>query len=323
MKSMDSSDPLSPLGSGIVTLLLVALGLGCLFLAGQGIVTGSIDGASGSAAFTWARKPVKFVLIVLCWSTFGPLLLWAAWRVAAPHRSAQGQAASDLKDIRAPVWQSTVADSLFTADKRVAGPWSQLTAASGKAAPAHGGFAVASAQLQASTPALPEPLSLHVSRPYAVLAGMTMVVFTISAGFTAYALASALSSAVSALIFAPVALACVRISIQCVRNFFWQGPVLVLDRFGLTNYRKGGHMIAWTEVDGTRLAASRGATYLVLRFRHEEDMRAHFGWLRWLPSVLRRPLYKGFEGRVKLTSLSFKRAEVQRVAQAFLRYSRR
>ena len=41
--------------------------------------------------------------------------------------------------------------------------------------------------------------------------------------------------------------------ISNLKNVHWSEPVLVLDKFGITNYRKSGHLIPWVEVDAVRL----------------------------------------------------------------------
>lgn len=99
--------------------------------------------------------------------------------------------------------------------------------------------------------------------------------------------------------------------------------MLVLDKFGITNHRKVGHLIPWTEVDAARLDARYSWSYLVLRFRHASEVHAHFGKSRWLEAIGMHLFFNGFEGRVKLTSLAFKRSMVLKTTQAFIRYSRR
>lgn len=327
----DSSEPLNPLGSGLVNLLMLVFGLGCLYLAGKGLLSGSIDGGS-NAVFTWARKPVKFVLVVLCWTGLGALLLLAGWRGIAPLMGNDSGAAYDkatrfdsLDDAGQHAtdgWQHTVQDRLSGVP--AAGSNALGTSVSVKAArPERRLSEKAATEHLPDSPTLPEPLQLHVSRPYAWLALVLVSLLAAGLGAGVFALSGAPGGLLAVVVFVPAALVCGIVALQCIRNLSHEGPVLVLDRFGLTNHRKGGHLIAWTEVDAARLHATNSATYLVLRFRHADDMHAHFGLLRLLPSVLGRIFFKGFEGRIKLTSLSFKRAEVQRVAQAFIRHARR
>ncbi|MEC5216957.1 hypothetical protein RCH09_001913 [Actimicrobium sp. GrIS 1.19] len=174
------------------------------------------------------------------------------------------------------------------------------------------------------SPNLPSrELELTTSRGYAILVFLVFTPFIVSCGYTTFALSFVLGKAFGIILFAPVALAYVFTMRQCIVNYFWSGPVLLFDRFGITNYRKSGHLIPWTEVDAVRIEAHQSSTYLVLRFRNANNVLKHFGTSRMLRSVLQRLFYKGFEGRVKLTSLSFKRSEVLQVAQALLRNSRR
>lgn len=306
---------MNPFGNGIVTLLALALGLGSLNMAFQGLLNGAIDGASGTPSFVFATRPVKFVLLELFWIGLGLLLLLVAWRgVSRPRTGDKGDEDEDEPaNVRGVVSRSAMPPSPLTAhdarlvpeqrpdDHRV-----MIVQPAGKA-----------------LPGLPEPFRLYASRPYAVLAFVAMNAFAVSSGFTLLALERFLGLTAAAILFTPVVLVYLRIVHQCIQNFFRRGPVLVLDRFGVTNHRRHGHMIPWTEVDAVRLDASNSATYLVLRFPNASDMHKHFGTLRFLPSAMQRMFYKGFEGRVKLTSLSFKRGEVQQVAQAFLKYSKR
>ena len=66
-------------GDGLITLLMFALGLGCLTLVFNGLVDGVVSGGEG-ATFPFATKPVKFILIELAWVSLSLILLLGAWR---------------------------------------------------------------------------------------------------------------------------------------------------------------------------------------------------------------------------------------------------
>ena len=319
-------------GDGLVTLLMLALGLGCLNLVVHGLIDGAVDGARG-ASFAFASKPVKFVLIELLWLGLGLIFLLGAWRGVSRKSldvdDEQDEQEDDFEVTRpvrlrvAPLaGPSGVARATRSAtvagppSLTIARPLQPLTLPTVPNLNANPAAAISKA-------AAPKPLALSTSRFYAVLMFVFSTLFVMGSAYTALALSSAFGKALAAILFAPSALVCVITIAQCLRNFFWKGPVLVLDQFGITNYRKGGHLIPWTEVDAARLDAKYSATYLMLRFRHSSDVHAHFGKVRWLEAIGAHLFYKGFEGRVKLTSLAFKRSSVLKTTQAFIRYSRR
>ena len=317
-------------GDGLITLLMFALGLGCLNLVFNGLVDGVVHGA-GSATFPFATKPVKFILIELVWVGLGLVLLLGAWRGVtrepididdeqddeddAETRPMSRPAAPNTASIAAPQALSSSTVSRTSAPEMLR-PLQPVPAPNVndlhvmRAGPLPKGVE-------------PKTLELYTSRIYAVFVVIVFTGFVISSAYTSIALASIFGKALTAMFFVPTALAYLFTMAQCARNFFWSGPVLVLGKFGITNYRKGGHLIPWTEVDAVRLDTRGLSTYLILRFRHASDVHTHFGKSRWLQSVMGHLFYKGFEGRVKLTSLVFKRSSVLHTAQAFLRYSRR
>jgi hypothetical protein len=288
-------------GHGVTTLLLFVLGLGCLSLVLHGLLDGVVDGANG-ATFPFASKPVKFTLIELFWLGLGLLLLLAAWRGLTRREVDVDDEREDEDEDATQPMRRTVAPALSP-------PTAPLPDARSATA--------------TTKPLPPESLELHTSRPYAVLVVIVSTLFAGSSVLTAIALTHILGDVFVAMLFAPFALLCLVTAMQCIRNFFLQGPVLVLNKWGITNYRKDGHLIPWTEVDAVRLDVKGSSTYLVLRFRRADDVLAHFGASRWLQSITGRLFYKGFEGRVKLTSLVFQRALVLKTVQAYLRYARR
>ncbi len=318
-------------GDGLVTLLMFALGLGCLMLVFNGFVDGVVRGA-GSATFPFATKPVKFILIELVWLGLGLLLLLGAWRGVTREQVDIDDEQDDDED--------------HVATRPMSRPLAPIAASSGAALASSSSTVARTSAPEILRPLQPvrapnaddlnvrragplpkgvEPrtLELYTSRIYAVFIVIVFTGFVVSSAYTSVALASIFGNALTTMFFVPTALAYVFTMAQCVRNFFWSGPVLVFGKFGITNYRKGGHLIPWTEVDAVRLDTRGTSTYLFVRFRRASDMRAHFGNSRWLQSVMGHLFYKGFEGRVKLTSLVFKRSLVLHTAQAFLRYSRR
>ncbi len=300
-------------GGGLVTLLMFAMGLGCLNVVFQGLFDGSLSGAKG-ATFSFASKPVKFVLIELFWVSFGLTLLLGAWRGASRQESDDEQDHDDgvTQPVRLPVEELRTASGVSSKSESDLSRHSQDMPIA-----INGNLDVAPKS------AVPIPLELYPSRFYAILVFVLFTIFAISSAFTAVALTNIFGKALVVMMVAPIVLVYLKTVAQCLRNFFWTGPVLVLDKFGITNYRKGGHLIPWTQVDAVRLDAVYSATYLILRFRHSSDVNTHFGKTRWLQSITGHLFYKGFEGRVKLTSLVFTRSVVLRKAQDLLRNSRR
>lgn len=317
-------------GDGLVTLLMFVLVLACLSQVFHGLIDGSVAGAKG-ASFAFASKPVKFVLIELCWVGLGLILLLGAWRgVSRQQLDVDDEQDEDNgeTEVTRPVClpvaplssQTGVAQA--TRPSTVARTSSPTMARPGPPVEKVGNLNPNPA-VAALKAAAPRPLELCTSRFYAVWVFIMLTLLVIGSAYIAVVLASITSKAWIVVLMVPIVLACGVTMAQCLRNFFWTGSVLALDKFGITNYRKDGHLIPWTEVNAVRLDARGSSTYLVLRFRRASDVHAHFGKSSWLQSIVGRIFYKGFEGRVKLTSLVFKRATVLQTAQAFLRFSRR
>lgn len=297
-----------------MTLLMFTLGLGCLSLVFHGLIDGVVDGARG-ASFAFAAKPVKFLLIELFWLGLGLVLLLGAWRGVSRQEVDVDDEHDEHDEDDEAMPSSTVARTPTSDRKQPVLPVPVPVAKVGNLN-ANSAGAVSKA-------ATPKALELYTSRFYAVLVIIVFTLFVIVSAYTAVALTTIFGKVLVMVFMLPTALVYVLTMVQCMRNFFWVGPVLVLQEFGITNYRKDGHMIPWTEVEAVRLDARGTSTYLVLRFRRASDVNSHFGKTRWLQSITGRLFYKGFEGRVKLTSLGFKRSVVLQTAQAFLRYSRR
>ena len=312
-------------GDGLTTLLMLALGLGCLNMVVHGLMEGVVGGGNG-ATFPFASKPIKFVLIELFWTGFGLLLLFGAWRGASRQTAeADDERDDDDEDTRPArlAAKPLAAHSAEVPTQRASIPAGTPSPNLARTFPPVHAVPLASASNLNNKPAAPPLLELHTSRFYAVLVMVLFTAFILSTVYTALALANVFGWALAGLLIAPTMLAYLMIMVQCVRNFFWEGPVLVFDQFGITNYRKGGHLIPWTQVDAARLDARYSSSYLLLRFRHASDVHAHFGKSRWLEAIGMHLFYKGFEGRVKLTTLVFTRSTVLQTAQGFIRYSRR
>lgn len=317
-------------GDGLITLLMLVLGLGCLNIVFNGLVDGVVSGGAG-ATFPFATKPIKFILIELVWVSLGLVLLLGAWRGMTREQVDIDDEQDDDDHAATRPMSRPVAPT--TASAEVARALNSSTVARASAPemlqPAHPVQApnLDALKVRRTGPLAkgvePKTLELHTSRIYAVFVVIVFTFFVVSSAYTSVGLASIFGKALTAIFFVPTALAYLFTMAQCVQNFFWSGPVLMLGKFGITNYRKGGHLIPWTEVDAVRLDARGTSTYLILRFRSASDVHAHFGKSRWLQSVIGHLFYKGFEGRVKLTSLVFKRSLVLHTAQDFLRYSRR
>ncbi|WP_394790906.1 hypothetical protein [Rhodoferax sp.] len=298
-------------GNLVVTLLAFALGLGSLKIAGQGVFSGTISGLSSSGAdVLWAKNPLAFVFLLALWTGLGLLCLLVGWRgIAQPADDAQDE--DDESPMPLPVTKPGPAQARAAV---IAPKLSQAVAARE--------LEPMPAPVRQPRP-LPEPLRLYPSRLWA--AG-SLVFWTLWTGAMAYvclALVQILGPVLAKLLFGLWLLLYLVIAWKALRDFFWQGPALELDQYGITDYRYGGRSILWTEVKGVRLHASSSTTSLVVSLRHLADVQAQFGVLRALTAVLNRVFYKGFEGRIKLTSLKFRRAQLLQVAQAFLRNAQR
>ncbi len=296
-------------GNLLTHLFAIAFGLGSLKLAVEGLWTGAIRGLShGGADVTFSAHPLGFVFLAAAWTAFGIGLVWFGWTGFSRPDAADGD-------------EEDAGDSAPARSLPLAGQPSDLRVPARNPLPHVP--AVPPAALAARPPAkLPEPLVLYTSRMWAVFVLLVATLLVVGAGFACVALSSVFTQKGAALLFAPAVLGYLVVAWKCVRDFFWQGPALVLDQFGLLDYRHGKRSIPWTDVDAVRLDADSTSS-LVLRFRHLEVARQHLGSARMLDTLMSRIFYKGFEGRVTLTSLAFRRAQVLQVAQAFVRHARR
>ena len=101
----------------------------------------------------------------------------------------------------------------------------------------------------------------------------------------------------------------------------WQGPVVVLDSFGITDYRQGGDAVPWRYVIGAELGANDARTFLTLRFRTAELAKKYMGTRRFYGSWLHDWFMAG-QWRTCLTPLAFKRRDVFQRANEFIAHER-
>lgn len=304
-------------GNLVTNLFSLALGLGSLKLAAEGLWAGAIGGlARGGADVRFAAHSLGFVLLVAGWTVFGVFLVWFGWR-GFTHR---GEADGDEEDEGdeelnpgAPVPQPR--------SLPVPRPPTGLQTAPPPPPPPP--LATAASPARSAAP-LPEPLALYTSRAWALGVLVLATVVLVGAGYACIGLSYFLTAQGAAVLFAPGLVGYLVIAWKCVGDFFWNGPALVLDRFGILDYRHHDRRsIPWTDVDAVRLHASGSTTSLVLRFRDVALAHQHFGSVHMLNALVNRIFYKGYEGRVLLTGLRFSRARLLQVAQAFVRHARR
>lgn len=218
-------------GDGLMTLLMFALGLGCLSLVFHGLIDGAVDGARG-ASFAFASKPVKFVLIELFWVGLGLIFLLGAWRGVSRKNLDVDHEQDEQEDdfeVTRPVRLrvAPLADpsgvARATRSATVAGPSSPAIAQPLQPLPLPAVQNLnANPAAAISKTAAPKPLALYTSRFYASLVFVFSTLFVMSSAYTALALASVFGKALAAILFAPSALVCVITMAQCLRNFSGQ-----------------------------------------------------------------------------------------------------
>lgn len=319
---------MNPFGNLLVNLFCLALGLGSLNIALQGIFAGAIDGA-GSATFPFATKPLGFLLVVTFWMIVGVAFLWVAWLGVArrdpdddtddddnttssgpqPARASRAARAEPIAPANRSRPEATASGAATTRPARL-----QIDSVAVSQDPAR-------SHLGHANP--PAPLELYKSRPYAIFVLLMATMFVLGLIPLHGVFRSIFGHNAAPLLYLPWLLLYAVIAVRCLRDFLWQGPALVLDQYWITDSFRGGKRIPWTDVHGVRLTASGATTKLVLQFRHASTAQAHFGTLALPYAIWQRLFYNGFEGNIRLTSLSFKRTQVMQVAQAFLRHSRR
>jgi hypothetical protein len=124
------------------------------------------------------------------------------------------------------------------------------------------------------------------------------------------------------LLFALPAVFLARICFESVMALRWEGPVVVLDSDGITDYRQGDDPVPWTDVIRAELGANEALTFLTLRFRTAALAKRYMGTKNFYWSWLNDWFMAG-RWRTCLTPLAFRRREILERANAFIAHSRR
>lgn len=160
---------------------------------------------------------------------------------------------------------------------------------------------------------MPETLSLHYSRGWQYF---LLLIFSPPLAFYFYFLAISYVNVLT-VVFALPALFLVRVCFECIRALRWHGPVVVLDSFGITDYRQSDDAVPWKYVLGAQLGANDAFTFLTLRFRSVEQAKRYMGTRKFYQSWLDDWFMAG-QWRTCLTPLAFKRREVLQRANEFI-----
>jgi hypothetical protein len=163
----------------------------------------------------------------------------------------------------------------------------------------------------------PEPLELHYSRPWALFVLVAVTAWTAWGAYVCLALQHVITAPLAAFVFAPFGFFFVAKAIACVRRLLHHGPVLTLDYHGITDLRRSGDTVAWSDIANVELVAAGGGTALMVRFRSRDAAREYLGALGAVGGWFNRLHGRG-EWTTMLTSLSYRRAEVLRTAKAFI-----
>lgn len=328
---------MNPFGNLVVNLLMLVVGLGSFKIAAGAIFSGVAEGAS-SATFPLATKPLGFMLVVSAWLGLGILMLYAAWRgVVSPQGSDHDDEQDDRPTVPQPPRANQSQPVARVAPDAQRGDMSTFDlfvqrAKTPRTVALHDHPAPqqhAATDPRESIPSaphgaqLPEPLHLYKSRVYAVIWLLVMTLYTLAMAFVAVGLSGVLGQKIAVFIFAISFAIYLAIAVKCVRDWRWAGPAVSFEKYGVTDHFHGGRHIPWTDVKDVRLSSPSATTSLVLQFARADLVHTHFGSMYLPHAVLQRIFYSGFEARIALASLSFKRAQVMRVSQAFLRYSKR
>ena len=162
---------------------------------------------------------------------------------------------------------------------------------------------------------MPETLSLHYSRGWHYF---LLLVFAPPLFFYLYFFAISRVNVLTVL-FALPAVFLARTCFQSFMALRWEGPVVVLDSTGITDYRLSDDAVPWRYVLSAHLGANDAFTFLTLRFRSTELAKRYMGRSRFYGSWLGNWFMMG-QWRTCLTPLAFKRSEVLRRANAFITY---
>lgn len=174
------------------------------------------------------------------------------------------------------------------------------------------------AEATSSRKAAPEALDLYYSRTWH---GFLLLVFAPPLVFYVYFLSISQINLLTVL-FAPLALFCVQVCFDSVKALRWEGPVVLLDEFGITDLRLCEEAVPWRDVLRAELYANDAYTFLTLRLRDASAAKRYMGTGRFFGSWLSDWFMSG-KWRTRLTSLRFKRREVLQRANDFIAHARR
>jgi len=159
----------------------------------------------------------------------------------------------------------------------------------------------------------PDTFSLHYSRGWQYF---LLLIFAPPLAFYLYFFAISHINVLT-LLFALPALLLARVCFDCFKALRWQGPVVVMDGVGITDYRLGDEAVPWRHVVRAELGANEAFTFLTLRFRSTALAKTHMGTRRFYGSWLDDWFMAG-QWRSCLTPLAFKRREVLQRANEFI-----
>lgn len=288
-------------GDGLITFMSFAFGLGALNLAYEGLYPKEVT--------------FKWIVTELFWVAFGLFFLFVGWR---------GFIKKDENEEESEPNEQPLTDRVIVQSRNTEPNEPKI---------AHGKTNAKSSTQSLSVfrekepPALdkrklPPTMELYPSRTRAVVFFVITFAFAAGCAWQSIVLSYIFGAAFGLLVAVPWVIACAKVIISCVRHYFWEGPMLVLDEEGITDYRRKGHFISWREIDAARIEAHHARTCLVIRFRSLADVKEHFGSIRMIETIFGRLLYKGFEGNIRLTSLKYEHHAVLRVTHAFIRNAR-
>ena len=160
----------------------------------------------------------------------------------------------------------------------------------------------------------PETLSLYYSRGRQYF---FLLIFAPPLAFYLYFLAVSHINVLT-LLFAPLAIVLARSCFQSIMMLHWEGPVVVLDSVGITDFRQGGEPVPWRCVVKAELGSNGAVKFLTLRFRTMELARRYMGTRRFYWSWLDDSLMPAGQWRTSLTPLAIKHRDVVQRANQFI-----
>ena len=163
----------------------------------------------------------------------------------------------------------------------------------------------------------PQTLSLCYSRPRHYF---LLLIFAPLLGFYVYFLSISHINILTVM-FAPLAMFFASVCVACVKALRWRGPVVVLDDFGIADFRLGEEAVPWRDVVQAQVTANDAFTFLTLRFRNAADAKKYMGVGRFYRSWLDDWFMSG-QWKTRLTPLRFRRLELLLRANAFIAHAR-